>query len=374
MEKNMAVTAKRRAKNQAIFASQKKFEPTIDQLDYQISLSRALTYYSVHTGSKEQKMFTIEFFSKKEPKIAKQLKKLPDFHFQTFGSLCRLMSNEQTDLKQLSSYSPFFTNKLKELLANAAKYIEEVEVVKAPTNVISIQERMEEKAREHAGEFEGAIDEWIVTRGKNNFSAKNYLLTHEVAAPIAKRIGELFVGTAQELREALEGDDEQLTEGYSYLTKRELKKFAEFVDSIIADCQQQVQTAKANRAPRKRKPQPPSKIVAKMKYMKEFDDFNLKSIKPETIVGSSEVWVYNTKYRKVTVYKAINDVLTVKGTTLIGFDIKESKTLMLRKPEEFFKGLAFGKRALNNAMKTLTTKPTVPNGRVNEECILLGAF
>lgn len=371
----MAVnTAKRRAKNQAILASQKKHEPTIDLLDFTTSLSRALGYYSTHTGAKEQKMFTIEFFSKKEPKIAKQLKKLPDYKFTTFGSLCRLMTNEQTDLKQLSSYSPFFTNKLKDLLEDAKKYIEEVEVAKAPTNVISIQERMEEKAREHAGEFEGAIDEWIVTRGKSNFSAKNYLLKHEVASPIAKRIGELFVGTAQELREALDGEDEQLTEGYSYLTRRELKKFAEFVEEIIADCQQQVQTAKANRAPRKRKAQPPSKIVAKMKYMKDFAEFDLKSIKPETIVGSSEVWVYNTKYRKVTVYKAINDVLTVKGTTIIGFDVKESKTLMLRKPDAFFKGLTLGKRPLNNAMKTLTTKATVPNGRVNEECILLGAF
>jgi len=164
----MAVnTAKRRAKNQAILASQKKFEPTIDQIDFTTSLSRALGYYSTHTGAKEQKMFTIEFFSKKEPKIAKQLKKLPDYKFTTFGSLCRLMTNEQTDLKQLSSYSPFFTNKLKDLLEDAKKYIEEVEVVKAPTNVISIQERMEEKAREHAGEFEGAIDEWIITRGKS---------------------------------------------------------------------------------------------------------------------------------------------------------------------------------------------------------------
>ena len=371
----MAVnTAKRRAKNQAILASQKKFEPTIDQLDYQVSLSRALTYYSVQTGAKEQRLFALEFFAKKEPKIAKQLKKLPDHKFQTFGSLCRLMSNEQTDIKQLTEFSPFFTNKLKELLADANKVIEQVEVAKAPTNVVSIQERMEEKAREHAGEFEGAIDEWVLTKGKNTFSAKNYLLTHEVAAPIAKRIGELFVKTAEEIREAIAGEDDQLVEGYAHLTKRELKKFAEFVESIIADCQQQVQTAKANRAPRKRKPQPPSKIVAKMKYMKEFAELNLKSIKPETIVGSSEVWVYNTKYRKVTVYKAINDVLTVKGTTLIGFDIKESKTLMLRKPEEFFKGLALGKRALNSAMKTLTTKPTVPNGRVNEECILIGAF
>ena len=371
----MAVnTAKRRAKNQSILLSQKKFEPTIDQIDFTVSLSRALTYYSVNTGSKEQKMFAIEFFSKKELKIAKQLKKLPDYKFATFGSLCRLMSNEQTDLKQLSSYSPFFTNKLKDLLEDAKKYTEEVEIVKAPTNVISIQERMEDKAREHAGEFEGAIDEWIITRGKSNFSAKNYLLKNEVGAPIAKRIGELFVVTAQELREALNGDDEQLTEGYSYLTRRELKKFAEFVETIIADCQQQVQTAKANRAPRKRKEQPPSKVVAKMKYMKEFAELNLKSIKPETIVGSSEVWVYNTKYRKVTVYKAINDVLTVKGTTIIGFDVKESKTQMLRKPDVFFKGLTLGKRPLNGAMKPLTTTVTVPNGRVNEECILLGAF
>jgi hypothetical protein len=371
----MAVnTAKRRAKNQAILASQKKFEPTIDQLDFTTSLSRALGYYSVHTGVKEQKLFAIEFFSKKEPKIAKQLKKLPDYRFSTFGSLCRLMTNEQTDLKQLSDYSPFFTNTLKGMLEDSQKVIEKIEVEKDPTPVVSIQDRMEEKAHELASEIEGAIDDFVISGCKSTFSTKNYLLSNQVAGPIAKRIGELFVSNAQEIREALEGEDEQLVEGYSHLTKRELKKFAEFLEGIISDCQQQVQTAKANRAPRKRKPQPASKVVAKMKYMKEFADLNLKSIKPETIVGSSEVWVYNTKYRKITVYKAINDVLTVKGTTIIGFDIKESKTQMLRKPDVFFKGLTLGKRPLNGAMKPLTTTVTVPNGRVNEECILLGAF
>ena len=66
--------------------------------------------------------------------------------------------------------------------------------------------------------------------------------------------------------------------------------------------------------------------------------------------------------------------LSIKGTTIIGFDIKESQQMTLRKPEEFFKGLALGKRALNNALKKLTTKASVPNGRINEECILLGAF
>ena len=168
-------------------------------------------------------------------------------------------------------------------------------------------------------------------------------------------------------------DDEQLVEGYSHFTKRELKKFLAFVEEIVADCSQMVQTAKANRAPRKRKAVPLSKQVAKMKYMKEFAELKLKSCKAEDIIGSTELWVYNTKYRKVQVYKAESS-LAVKGTTIIGFDIKESKSMTLRKPEEFFKGLSMGKRALNGAIKKLTTKPTTPNGRINEECVLLGAF
>ena len=89
---------------------------------------------------------------------------------------------------------------------------------------------------------------------------------------------------------------------------------------------------------------------------------------------SSELWVYNTKYRKVQVYKADNGTLSVKGTTILGFSVKDSISMTLRKPEEFFKGLSMGKRALNGAIKKLTTKSTTPNGRINAECVLLGAF
>jgi len=200
------------------------------------------------------------------------------------------------------------------------------------------------------------------------------LLANQVAGPIAKRIGELFVGTAKEIEDAIAEVDEQLVEGYSHFNKRELKKFSEFLQGIISDCNQMVQTAKANRAPRKLKPVSPIKMTAKMKYLKEFSELNLKSVSPTGIIGSSEVWFYNTKYRRVGVYRAENGTVSVKGTTIIGFDIKESKAFTLRKPEEFFKGLAMGKRALTNALKTLKTKPSQPNGRINEETIILGAF
>jgi hypothetical protein len=238
----------------------------------------------------------------------------------------------------------------------------------------SIQQRMDEKAHELAGEIDGAIDDYILSKGKNtDFSTKGYLASNNVSAPIAKRIGEFYVSTAKELREALEGKDDQLKEGYSHFTKRELKKFAEFVEQIITDCNQAVQTAKATRAPRKRKPVPLSKQVAKVKYMKEFAELKLKSVKPEDMVDAKEVWIYNTKYRKVQVYRSTVG-LAVKGTTLIGFDVVESKSMTLRKPEDFFKGLTMTKRPLNAAFKTLKTKPSAPNGRINEECIILGAF
>jgi hypothetical protein len=108
--------------------------------------------------------------------------------------------------------------------------------------------------------------------------------------------------------------------------------------------------------------------------MKEFAELKLVSIKPETIIGATELWIYNTKYRRVQVYKAEYGALSVKGTSVLGFSVKDSISMTLRKPEEFFKGITMGKRALNGAIKTLTTKPTKPNGRINEECILLGAF
>ena len=366
----MAVNAKRRAKNQAILASQKTNEPKIDHDNFANSLGRALGYYSSNYGSKEQKLYAIAYFTKANLRVAKQLKKLPDFKFQTFGSLCRLMSNGQMELNQLTQYSLFFTNKLKELLEEAAK-IEEVSPAKVDVATISIQDRIHELACTFAAEIDVEIDAFC-TNKKSDFSTKSFLASNSVSAPVAKRIAEFYAETSAELHEALEGECEQLKEGYSHFSKKELKKFAEFVDGIISDCTQQVQSAKATRVVRKRAVTP-QKLVSKIKYMREFAELKLKSCNPVDIIGSSELWVYNTKYRKLQVYKAESS-LTVKGTTILGFDIKQSKSLTLRKPEEFFKGLSMGKRALNGAIKNITTKPTVPNGRVNEECILLGAF
>lgn len=370
----MTAVTKKRLKGHAILAAQKdsiRNEPSVTEENYLSQISSTLQWYTFNATDKQLRKFALEYFAKLGKKAeVLAINKATDFEIRQLAIICRLKTREQylTD-----KHVQFITDTADALVKKYSGTVvkKEADVAK-PTNVISIQDRIEEKARDLAGEIEGAIDDYITN--KTEFSTKNFLLANSVAATIAKKIGDMFVPRLNEIQEVIEGSDKQLVEGYSNFTKRELKAYAKFVEEIIADCQQQVQTAKATRAPRKRKAASPTKVVSKLKFMREFAELNLKSCKPEDILAASELWVYNTKYRKVQVYKAENGTLSVKGTTILGFSVKDSVSMTLRKPEEFFKGLSMGKRALNGAFKKLTTKPSTPNGRINDECVLLGAF
>ena len=378
----MAVnTAKRKAAIEKADRIMKGVEVQLNPETYQRDLMRGLNYYNANHDDKDKKKWFISHYAKIDKKLAVEMLKIDDYQFRYAGILARLQDGgsvlEEKEMNYYNERVEFLKSQIGARQKSQDKQDKkDADAAKEalPSNVISIQQRMEDKAHDLAGEIEGAIDDFILAGCKSEFSTKNYLLANQVAGPIAKRIGELFEGTAKELREAIEGTDDQLVEGYSHLNKRELKRFLEFVETIIADCQQMVQTAKVNRAPRKRKEISPTKQVARMKFMREFTELGLKSVSPTNIIGSAEVWVYNTKYRKLQKYAAESGTIAVKGTTLVGISLKESVSFTLRKPEEFFKGLSMGKRALSNAIKALKTKPAVPNGRVNEDCIILGAF
>lgn len=373
-------TAKRKEKTAELLKMSKGGdEPVITLENYRICLTKALVWYNNNEEDKVKRSWMNAYLTLTNRKnLISLFNHAPDYEVRQLGVICRLKMRQQfleqkeidwvenriEDLKTISTARQVRSIKKDQDAVDAADIVP----------VVSIQQRMEDKAHEIAGEIDGAIDDFVINK-KTDFSAKNYLAANQVAGPIAKRIGEFYVNLSQELHETIAGEDELLVEGYSNFSKRELKKFAEFIDQIIADCNQMVQTAKANRAPRKRKEVSPMKMTAKVKYLKEFAELGLKSVPVTNIIGSTEVWFYNTKYRRFGVYKGENgQTVSVKGTTIIGFDIKESQQWTLRKPEEFFKGLALGKRALANAVKTLRTKPATPNGRFNEDTILLGAF
>jgi hypothetical protein len=86
-----------------------------------------------------------------------------------------------------------------------------------------------------------------------------------------------------------------------------------------------------------------------------------------------ELWVYNTKTRKLGKYVAAEfHDLGVKGTTITGFDEAKSVQKTLRKPADQLKEFkAAGKVALRKFLDEINAVDTKMNGRINEETVLL---
>ena len=132
--------------------------------------------------------------------------------------------------------------------------------------------------------------------------------------------------------------------------------------------------AKVTRKPRVKKAVSKDKVVAKLKFKKTDDALKLVSITATEIIGAKELWVYNTKTRKLGRYVAddMTGPLTVKGTAIVGFDEHKSIQKTIRKPDEKLKEFKnAGKVALRSFLDTINATDTKMNGRINEETILL---
>jgi len=167
--------------------------------------------------------------------------------------------------------------------------------------------------------------------------------------------------------------DEQLREAYSHRSRKQIKNLIAFYQEISSACDMLAQEAKVNRAPRKAKAVSKDKLVAKLKFMKSNEPLKLVSVNPADIIGAGELWIYNTKSRKLGKYVAAEfNTLGVKGTTITGFDEFKSICKTLRKPEEKLKEFkAAGKIALRKFLDDINATDTKMNGRINEEIILL---
>ena len=238
------------------------------------------------------------------------------------------------------------------------------------STVVSIQERIVNRANELIADLEVLLDAYY--RDGRQFKMADWIIKNNVKPQIAQRIATYYKPLYSEAFDALNGKDEQLTEGYSHYKKAQLKAYVEFLRSIVS-CAETTATIVKARKPRKKKEKPVSVIVSKLKYKAKDDEFNLVSVDPKQIVGCNQLWVFNTKYRTLAVYNAMGPAgLNVKGSTLIGFDEKTSIVKKLRKPtEQLNKLMQGGKIILRKYMDEVKCKPKEATGRINNETVLL---
>jgi hypothetical protein len=241
----------------------------------------------------------------------------------------------------------------------------------------SIQERVREAAYRMTEEIENAIESFQADA--ENFDPKafkvlNLLKAVEAKAAHARIIKDFYSKDLAELEELAGGNGcEQLREGYSHRSRKQIKNLIAFYQEVMAACSMLAQEAKVNRAPRAKKSVPAEKIVAKLKYLKTNEPLKLVSINPTDIISAKELWVFNIKTRKLGKYMAKEySELSVKGTSIINFDEATSIQKTIRKPEEKLKEFkAAGKVQLRKFLEDINATDTKMNGRINEDTILL---
>ena len=128
------------------------------------------------------------------------------------------------------------------------------------------------------------------------------------------------------------------------------------------------------RKPRKAKAINATKVVSKLNYLEHDTDNKVKSIDPSKIVGSKELWVFNSKTNEMIRYVAEDrGGLSVKGTTIQNFDSKTSMSKKLGVKTKHFidRVLEGGSIVLNKCMNEINSKSSKVSGRINNNMILL---
>jgi len=319
-----------------------------------------------------------------DKELIKKLKKVPDVWFRSFAKHTFIWTKTQGYMhpdvkKHLINKLPMLVDKAEEIIEEKQKKAEE-----KPKKVISIQERMKGQVEDLCGNWEGYIDQ-LMDQEDGDFDLKKFDPYNEMRAfdggvvkpNHAKIIKEEFQGHLAEAEELLTWKDEEIKEAYSFTTPKMRKAYMAFLEKINSACDTFIETGKAKRKPRKPKAVSKEKLVAKLKYQLNCPELGIASINPTEIVDATEIWVFNTKNRKIGVYKVggLHMGLNVKGTTIQQFDEGKSLQKTLRKPAEqlkLFKGNA--KTKYQKAFDEIKTTDTKLNGRINNHIIILKAF
>lgn len=343
-------------------------------------------YYRSEYGGKELKPQVIKWLTQKgvDKSVIASFKRTKDWRSHlTMGTIasCLLkgMPEQRADFNNGRNTADWLLAQVNKVIGEGKYDIEEVtdDVAKTTTVQPSIQDRLREVALSMTEDIEAAIESWQADAESfepKAFKVLNLLKGKDAKAAHARVIRDQYAKGLEELEELASGQgDEQLREAYSHRSKKHIRKLIDFYTEVNSACTMLMQESKVNRKPRAKKVVPADKIVAKLKYKKSDEPLKLVSINPADIIGSKELWIYNTKTRKLGKYVAADFMeLGVKGTTITGFSESNSIQKTLRKPADQLKDFkSAGKVALRKFLDDIKATDTKMNGRINEETVLL---
>lgn len=240
---------------------------------------------------------------------------------------------------------------------------------------ISPLDRIKERVnKEVILQLEELLDSWSTSRlGTASFNMSSFLRDSKIPAQGCKTILDWLERVLSEYSGALNKEDPELVEGYSYFPKPELRKIVKSLEEMIADVRNHAKIKNSTRKPRKKKVKDASKQVSKLKYQIHSADYSIDSVSPSRIPTSQRLYVFNTKTRVLGVYYANGAAgFEVKGTSIKGYDASKSFACTLRKPKETLNAiLSSTPKQIDKFCDGIKTKKKTVNGRINEQTIIL---
>ena len=259
----------------------------------------------------------------------------------------------------------------KEVLAEKKAQVVAKAQTKAP--VISIQARTRNSARDVIGYVEGQIDEFVESGCKKKINLYDYFQKAGIKGGYMTYVIEHFKPIQEEMQEMIAGDDDDLNEGYSFLTKPRKKKLVALYANILSDCQEWQKDCRGKRKARKRKGKTPKELVKALKFKPKEEEFGIESVKPADIIVAAQVWVFDTKTRFM--HKYISDVgMAVKGSTLKEFDPAQSHKKKIRESycEQVLDDVVNGgKVKLRKSIAGIAAKEVAVTGRIGKEMVIV---
>ena len=337
-------------------------------------LRKSFYYYNYYYSQKDCKKYVIEWLQKNSRLSIDEVKA-----FNRAGdrllpmTVCSLIMAHRQGMPFRGRHIEFIVNSVMDVVSKAepepvAETVTAEQYAYRPT----IQDRLNEKTSELIGELEGMYDDVTLNQAEK-FRPYDWLTANNVVQSQLSKYEAVFAKRKAELEDAQAKKDEQLKEGYSHYKSADFKRIIAWIDDLLSALDQYRGVKKATKKARVKKAPSKEKLVSKLKYCKTDPIHKIVSINPADIIGSAELWIYNIKTRKLGKYVAASyQTLSIKGTSIIGFDTDKSVAKTLRKPDDQLKDFAkAGKIALRTFIKDIKAVETKLNGRINEDIVLL---
>jgi hypothetical protein len=349
-------------------------EPTWDDVsllspeDVEKKFSSALGFYAYYTSAKDLIPDLLAYmsdnsYSKGDIKLIK--KHGEKVGVTTLGKIARMIN------RGMPYANPYLKNNIATCILKAKNldFIaldQDSELVKKPkAPAISPMKRLEQKVdSEVISHIDYALDEW--TEDASNIASVHVatlLAGANIPAKGCQFVHKFLDRYINEGKEAYDKTCEQMVEGYSFFTRRELSKWIKTLEKMKADVSK-YEKANTKAIVRVKKVKPAGAQVRDMNYDKENSD--VSAVK---IPGSTHVVLFNQKTRKLQKYSALTrNGLSVRGTSIKDFDKDKSQQFTVRANQV---ETILSTADLVKGWDKLKGNKQPVNGRVNEHCKII---